>query len=169
MHHLEQWAWMHGRWAVAVSDDMSKSSDFCQILTKASDLLAQLDKFAAQLRQRQGFPVPQNFRQDVTDLLPRFTTVRAQYVATLVKAGLDMSELQLLHPDFETLGRVYAHDLASLPGFLKSVDDQIVTQSAIHSDLTMKEDYYSRALRSGVYLQTSRWCCPDGPEPAGCQ
>ncbi len=77
MHHLEQWAWMHGRWAVAVSDDMSKSSDFCQILTEASDLLAGLDKFAAQLRQHTGFPVPQTFLQDVTDLLLRFTTVRA--------------------------------------------------------------------------------------------
>ena len=104
--------------------------------------MARLDKFAAQLRHYTGFPVPQTFRQDVTDLLLRFTTLRAQYVATLVKAGLDMSELQLLHPEFKTLGRVYA---ASLPGFLKSVDDQIATQSAIHSDSTMKEDYCSRA------------------------
>jgi hypothetical protein len=28
--HLEQWAWMHGRWAVALPDDMSKSPDFCK-------------------------------------------------------------------------------------------------------------------------------------------
>ncbi len=46
---LEQWAWMHGRWAVAAQDDMSKSSDFLQIMASADELGVRLSKFSNKL------------------------------------------------------------------------------------------------------------------------
>ena len=150
MGHLEQWAWMHGRWAVALPDDMSKSPDFLQIMTSAEELLTRLSKFGDKLRQHSGLSVPLTLRQDVTQLLLRYTTVRSHYVVDLVATGLDMRELRDLHPEFEILGRVYAHDLAELPGFLKRVDDQIATQSAVYSDQTRREDYCSKAYLSYV-------------------
>jgi hypothetical protein len=66
-------------------------------------------------------------------------------VADLVATCLEMPELRDLQSEFEILGRIYAHDLADLPGVLKRVDDQIATQSAIHSDPTRREDYCSTA------------------------
>ncbi len=144
MGHLEQWAWMHGRWAVAAPDDMSKSSDFLQIVASAEDLLARLSKFGDRLLQHSGLSVPLTLRQDATQLLLRYLTVRTHYVADLVATGLEKQELRDLHPEFEILGRIYVHDLADLPGFLKRVDDQITTQSAVHSDPTKREDYCPR-------------------------
>ncbi len=74
-------------------------------------------------------------------MLLRFTTVRTHYVADLVEIGLGMSDLRDLHLEFEIISCIYSHDLADLPRFLKHVDDQIATQSAVHSDLTWREDY----------------------------
>jgi hypothetical protein len=147
MGHLEQWVWMHGRWAVAAPDDMSKSSDFLQIMASAEELLTLRSKFGDRLRQHSGLSVPLTLRQDVTQLLLRQTTVRTHYhyVADLVATGLTMRELRDLHPEFEIL-----HDLADLPGFLKRFDDQIATQSAVHSDPTRREDYCSKAYLSYV-------------------
>jgi hypothetical protein len=161
--HLEQWAWMHGRWAVAAPDDMSKSSDFLQIMASADELGVRLSKFSDKLLLHQGLSVPLTIQQDVTQLLLRFTTVRTHYVADLVKTGLRMSELRDLHPEFVCC--IYAHDLADLPGFLKRVDDQIATQRAVHSDLTWREDYCSRAYLG--YVTAFIRCLQGGVAPAG--
>ena len=131
---------------IADVSDMTKSSDLLHMLSKADDLAAWLDTFAADLRQRPGLPVSQTLRQEVTQLLLRFTTVRTRFVADIVDAGLGMQELRHLHREFAIVGRVYAHDSASLPGFLKCVDDQIATQSLVHSDKTAQEDYCSKAF-----------------------
>jgi hypothetical protein len=40
VRELEQWAWMDGRWVLADASDMSKSSDFLHILSKADELSA---------------------------------------------------------------------------------------------------------------------------------
>jgi hypothetical protein len=48
--HLEQWAWMHRRWAVAAQHDMSKSSDFLQIMASAEELRVRLSKFGDKLQ-----------------------------------------------------------------------------------------------------------------------
>jgi hypothetical protein len=150
MGHLEQWTWMHGRWAVAAMDDMSKSSVFLQIMASAEELLTRLSKFGDRLRQHSGLSVPLTLRQDVTQLLLRYTTVRTHYVADLVATGLEMRELRDLHPEFEIHGSIYAHNLTDLPGFLKRLEDQIATQSAVHSDPTRREDYCSKAYLSYV-------------------
>ncbi len=54
LRELEQWAWMHGRWGIADVADMTKSSDFLHNLTKADELAAWHNVFAAELRQRPG-------------------------------------------------------------------------------------------------------------------
>ena len=106
----------------------------------------------------------------MTQLLLRYTTVRTHNVADLVATGLEMRELRDLHPEFEILGRIYAHDsdLADLPGFLKRIDNQIATQSAVHSDPTKREVYCSKAYLSYVLaficgLQGG--AAPMGPNP----
>ena len=146
LRELEQWAWMHGRWVIADVSDMTKSSDFLHILSKADELAARLNTFADDLRRRPGLSVSQTLRQEVTQLLLRFTTVRARFVAAIVDSGLDMPELRDLHPELAIIGRIYAHDSASLPGFLRNVDEQIDEQSAVHSDRTAQEDYCSKAF-----------------------
>ena len=139
----EQWAWVDGRWVLA---DMSKSFDFLHILSKADALSAQLTTFAEDLRRRSGLPVSQTLRQEVYQLLLRFTTVRARFVADVVEAGLGIPGLRDLHPEFAIIGRIYASECASLPGFLKSVEDQLATQSVFHTDKTAQEDYCSKAF-----------------------
>ena len=146
LRELEQWAWMHGRWVIADVSDMTKSSDFLHILSKADELAARLNTFADDLRRRPGLSVSQTLRQEVTQLMLRFTTVRARFVAVIVDSGLDMPELRDLHPEFAIIVCIYAHDSASLPGFLRNVDEQIATQSAVHSDRTAQEDYCSKAF-----------------------
>jgi hypothetical protein len=62
---IELWAWMDGRWVIADASDMSKSSDFLHILSKADELSARLTTFAEDLRRRPGLPVSQTLRQEV--------------------------------------------------------------------------------------------------------
>ena len=92
---LEQGAWMHARWVIADVSDMTKSSDLLHMLSKADELAAWLDTFAADLPQRPGLPVSQTLRQEVTQLLLRFTTVRTRFVADIVDAGLGMQATAL--------------------------------------------------------------------------
>ena len=146
LRELEQWAWMHGRWVIADVSDMTKSSDFLHILNKADELSATLYTFADELWRRPGLPVSQTLRQEVTQLLLRFTTVRARFVAAVVASGLGTPALRDLHPEFTILGRIYAHDSAALPGFLKSIEDQIATQCVSHPDKTAQEDYCSKTF-----------------------
>ena len=79
-------------------------------------------------------------------LLLRFTSVLARFVADIVAAGLGMRELEPLHREFSIIGRIFPHDSAALPCFLKNVDDQLATQSAVHSDKIAREDYCSKAF-----------------------
>lgn len=146
VRELEQWAWMHGRWAISDVSDMSKSSDFLHILRKADELAESLDSFSDDLRRRPGLPVSQTLRQDVSQLMLRFTAVRARFVADTVASGIGMPDLSDLHREFAIIGRIYAHDSASLPGFLKNVDEQTATQSAVHTDKVAREDYCSKAF-----------------------
>jgi hypothetical protein len=109
----EQWAWMDGRWVLA---DMSKSSDFLHILSKADELSAQLTTFAEDLRRRSGLLVLQTLRQEVYQLLLRFTTVRARFVAD-VEAGLGIPGLRDLHPNSPSSA---ASTLPNAPSYLGS-------------------------------------------------
>ncbi len=104
LRELEQWAWMHGRWMITAVSDTTKSSDFLHILTKACST-------AQHVRRR--LPVSQTLRQESTQLLLRFTTVRARFVADLVHAGLGMPGLRDLHQELAIIGSIYAHDSAS--------------------------------------------------------
>jgi hypothetical protein len=122
---------MDGRWLIADASDISKSSDFLHILSKADELSARLTTFAEDLRRRPGLPVSQTLRQEVYQLLLRFTTVRARVRP---------------HPEFAIIGRIYASECAPLPGFLKSVEDQLATQSIFHTDKTAQEDNCSKAF-----------------------
>jgi hypothetical protein len=110
--------------------------DFLHILTKADALAARRNAFATELRQLPGLLFPQTLRQEMTQLLFRFTTVRARFVAGLVDTGLGMLSLRDLDQEFAIIGRVYAHDSASLPEFLTSIEDQIATQSVFHAEKT---------------------------------
>jgi hypothetical protein len=68
---------MDGRWVIVDVSDMTKSSDFLHILAKAGELEARLNTFAEELRRWPGLLVSQTLSQEVTELLLRFTTVRA--------------------------------------------------------------------------------------------
>ncbi len=86
-------------------------------MASAEELLTRLSKFGDRLRRHSGLSVPLTLRQDATQLLLRYATVRTHYVADLVATGLEMRELRDLHPEFEILCSIYAHDFADLPGF----------------------------------------------------
>jgi hypothetical protein len=81
--------------------------------------LARLTTFAEDLRRRPGLPVSQTLRQEVYQLLLRFTTVRACIVADVV----DISGVWDLHPEFAIIGRIYT-----------SVQDQLATHSIFHTE-----------------------------------
>ena len=74
-------------------------SDFLHILNQADDLSALLYTFADELRRQPGLPVSQTLHQEVTQLLLRFTTVRARLVAAVVTSGLGTPGLWDLHPE----------------------------------------------------------------------
>jgi hypothetical protein len=38
VHDVEQWAWMFARWAIAEASDMSKDSEFLQVVSKADSM-----------------------------------------------------------------------------------------------------------------------------------
>jgi hypothetical protein len=82
VRELEQWAWMADLWVLADASDISKSSDLLHILSKADELSARLTTFAEDLRRRPGLLVSQTLRQEVYQLLLRFTTVRVRLSQT---------------------------------------------------------------------------------------
>ena len=159
---------MDGRWVIADASDMSKSSDYLHILSKADELSARLTTFAEDLRRRPGLPVSQTLRQDVYQLLLRFTTVRARFVADVVEAGLGIPGLRDLHPEFAIIGRIYASECAFLPGFLKSVEDQLDTEGITHRQDCARGLLLEGVLvrRSSLHLRPPGGRGADGPESA---
>jgi hypothetical protein len=152
---LEQWAWMLGRWVIADVADMTKSSDFLHILTKADELAARLSTFSAELRRWPVLPVSQTRCQEMTHLLLRFTTVqRGSWLASSIPASAagsacwargNYTGIRDHLPHLRAFKRSLS---ASLPGFLKGVEDQIATQSVLHTDKTAQQvqDYCWKAL-----------------------
>ena len=125
---------MHGRWVVAdptIPTDMCKSSDFLHVLDMADKLAIRLNKFSTDLASRPGSEVPSSLRQDATQLLVHFTTIRSQFVDTLVSKALRVQGLQPLLKEIRVVGRtrIYAHDNATLAGFLTAIWEQLTTQS----------------------------------------
>ncbi len=137
---------MHARWAIADRNDMSKSSEFLNIFTKAEEVLKLLDKLSAEFACRTGVTVPQTLRNEATQLILRFSTVRGNFVASTVANGLKVRGLRFLHHEFKIVDRVYAHDCATLDGFLVNVWNQVAT-SMMYADCSAQEDYCSK-----VYL-----------------
>ena len=90
---------MHGRWVVVDLTDMCKSSDFLHVLDMADKLTVWLNKFSNDLAMQPGWAVPSSLRQEATQLLICFTTIRSQFVDTLVTKTLRVPGLQTLHKE----------------------------------------------------------------------
>jgi hypothetical protein len=107
---IEQWAWMFARWAIANASDMSKDSEFTQILTKADVISVQTQAFLRAMTGSGGPTIPHVLKSDIEQLMLRFSSVRSRWVAQIVEYGITEARLSELHSQMRTLGRVYAHD-----------------------------------------------------------
>ena len=165
VHDLEQWLWMHGRWVVADVKDMTKKSEFLTVLTQVDVLTTKLNKLAIDLLANPGFTVPQSLRDSFTQVLLRYTTIRAEFVSTIIADGLSDRGLRPLHAGMNTLGKVFAYDAASLPEFLRLVQEQIHTQSTVYDDGPQREGFISKVFlcMARAFLGGIR----SGPVPAG--
>ena len=105
IHDLEQWLWMHGRWVIAEVKDMTKKSDFLQVLTQVDVLTTRLNKLASDLAVNPGLTVPQSLRDSFIQVLLRYTTVRADFVTSIIADGLDERRLRPYHASMSTLAR----------------------------------------------------------------
>ena len=76
----------------------------------------------------------------------RFTTIRSQFVDTLVSKALRVPSLQPLYKEIRIVGRIYAHDNATLAGFLTAIWKQLATQSVSQPSPDAQEDYCSKAF-----------------------
>ena len=93
----------------------------------------------------------------MTQRLLRVTMARALFVAGLVDTGFSMLGLWKLYPQFANIGRVYAHDSASLRVFLKSVEDQIATECIPH-----RQDCARGIVLQGVLVLALKGGAPTG-------
>jgi len=121
VHDVEQWAWMFARWAIAEASDMSKDSEFLQVVSKADSLSAQIQDFLRGMGS-------------------------ARWVAGVVERGVAEQRLRDLHSQMRTLGRVHAHDNSTLEAFIDSLWKQLLTQSAMFVSLQAREAYCARAF-----------------------
>ena len=137
---------MHGRWVVADVNDMTKQSDFLHFLTQVDVLTTRLNKLAIDLLTNPGLTVPQSLRDSFAQVLLRYTTVRAEFVTSIVADGLSERGLRPYHAGMSTLGKVFAYDAASLPEFLRLVQEQIHTQSTVYDDGPQREGFISKAF-----------------------
>jgi len=145
VHDVEQWAWMFARWAIAEASDMSKDSEFLQVVSKADSLSAQIQDFLRGMGSG-GSTIPHALRSDIVQVMLRFSTVRARWVAGVVERGVAEQGLRDLHSQMRTLGRVYAHDNSTLEAFIDSLWKQLLTQSAMFVSLQAREAYCARAF-----------------------
>ena len=162
VHDVEQWAWMFARWAIAEASDMSKDSEFLQVVSKADSLSAQIQDFLRGMGSG-GSTIPHALRSDIVQVMLRFSTVRAKWVAGVVERGVAEQGLRDLHSQMRTLGRVYAHDNSTLEAFIDSLWKQLLTQSAMFVSLQAREAYCARAF---LCMATSFICgLKSGPAP----
>ena len=162
VHDVEQWAWMFARWAIAEASDMSKDSEFLQVVSKADSLSAQIQDFLRGMGSG-GSTIPHALRSDIVQVMLRFSTVRAKWVAGVVERCVAEQGLRDLHSQMRTLGRVYAHDNSTLEAFIDSLWKQLLTQSARFVSLQAREAYCARAF---LCMATSFICgLKSGPAP----
>lgn len=146
IRELEQWAWMHSRWAISDPGDMSKSSDFLHVMGTADKLSLSLSSFAADLTARPGLAVPSTMRNEVVQMMLRFTEIRARHVNAVLEIGLQEEGLADLHGQFRILGRAYSHDSATLNDFLNNVFSQLTSQAVSRGGSTEQEEFCARAF-----------------------
>jgi len=146
VHDVEQWAWMFARWAIAEASDMSKDSEFLQVVSKADSLSVQIQDFLRGMVGSGGSTIPHALRSDIVQVMLRFSTVRARWVAGVVERGVAVQGLRDLHGQMRKLGRVYAHDDSTLEAFIDSLWKQLLTQSAMFVSLQAREAYCARAF-----------------------
>ena len=165
IHDLEQWLWMHARWVIADVNDMTKQSDFLHVLAQVDSLSGKLNKLANDLQSNPGLTVSQALRDDFAQVLRRFTVIRADFVVKIVADGLSEPGLCAFHAGMSTLGRIYAHDSASLSDFMRSVQEQINTQSSVFDDSAQREGFVSKSF----LCMARAFVCgvKGGPVPAG--
>ena len=162
IHDVEQWAWMFARWAIAEASDMSKDSEFLAVVSKADSLSGQIQDFLRGMASG-GSTIPHALRSDIVQVMLRFSTVRARWVAGVVERGIAEEGLRDLHSQMRTLGRVYAHDNSTLETFIDSLWKQLLTQSAMYASLQAREAYCARAF---LCMATSFICgLKSGPAP----
>jgi len=97
-----------------------------------------------------------------------FTTIRSEFVVKNVAEALAEPGLSAHHVGLRILGRVYAHDAATLPTFLRLIYEQIKTQSAIFDDEIQQEGFICRAFLSMAKAFVGGLkggTCPQGPNP----
>ena len=168
IHDLEQWLWMHSRWVIADVNDMSKQSDFLNIMTQVDALSGKLARLDLDLQAQPGLTVSQSLRQEFSQVLLRYTTVRADFVVQIVAEGIRETGLVKYHRGMETIARVFAHDAASLSEFLRLIQEQITTQSLIYDDIAQREGFISKAflcMAKAFVCGMRGGSCPPGPNP----
>ena len=124
---------------------MSKDSEFLQVVSKADSLSAQIQDFLRGMGSG-GSTIPHALRSDIVQVMLRFSSVRARWVAGVVERGVAEQRLRDLHSQMRTLGRVHAHDNSTLEAFIDSLWKQLLTQSAMFVSLQAREAYCARAF-----------------------
>lgn len=145
IEELEAWAWAQSRWLVAQAGDMSSDTDFKNVLGLADKLAKDLDAAESSLDDRHGAALDTTLLGDIHQLFIHFAKVRAAFTADMARVALRNRLLEPAHRHYQTLQRIYAHDYATVPQFLESVDKHISTQSRCKFSRAAREDYISKA------------------------
>ena len=117
---------------------MCKQSDFLNVMSQVETLSGKLTQLDHDLQAHPGLTVPQSTRQEFTQVLLRYTTIRADFVVRIVAEGLAEPGLLQHHQGMDTISRVFAHDAASLSEFLRLIQEQISTQSLVYDTVAQK-------------------------------
>ena len=168
IHDLEQWLWMHSRWAIADVNDMTKQSDFLHVMAQVDLLSVRLTRLNNDLVINPSLTATQSLRDEFSKILFRFTTIRSEFVVKTVADALSEPGLAVHHEGLRILSRVYGHDAATLPTFLRLVYEQINTQSAVFDDEGQREGFVCRSFLSMARAFVGGLkggTCPQGPNP----
>jgi hypothetical protein len=159
---------MHSRWVIAEVTDMTKEADFLNILTQVDVLSVRLSQLEHDLQSHPGLTVPRSVHQEFDQVLLRYTTIRADFVVRIVSEGLTEPGLGMHHQGMRTIARVFAYDSASLPNFMRLIEEQITTQSTVYDATAQREGFISKAFLCMVkaFVCGIRGSpCPPGPNP----
>ena len=130
------------------NNDVCNGSDFQHMLLDADKIEEQLLAALAVSLLHPATPLRNTLQADANGLITRFCAFRQREVARLVSLAHGLPSVVHVLAEMVVIGRAYAYESATIPGFLVQLERTLTTQAHGRASIWAKEEFGTRALIS---------------------